>query len=77
MYFDGTTLTALLTDAEKAAAINTDGGATSPLAVIEAAIELPELGEEELSAFRYERHRTARHASRSSFSRRSYRRKAI
>lgn len=52
MYFNGTTLTALLSDAEKAAAITTDGGRyTSPLAVIEAAIELPELGEEELTAF--------------------------
>lgn len=52
MYFDGITLTALLSDAEKAAAISTDGGRyTSPLAVIEAAIELPELGEEELTAF--------------------------
>lgn len=52
MYFDGTTLTVLLTDAEKAAAITPEGGRyTSPLAVIEAAIELPELGEEELTAF--------------------------
>lgn len=52
MYFNGITLTALLSDAEKAAAISTDGGRyTSPLAVIEAAIELPELGEEELTAF--------------------------
>ena len=56
MYFDGTTLTALLADAETAAA-NAPGIAadvraqTSPLAVIEAAIELPELGEAGVTAF--------------------------
>lgn len=56
MYFNGTTLAALLSDAEVAAA-NTAAIAaagpryTSPLAVIEAAMELPELGEDELSAF--------------------------
>ena len=56
MYFDGTTLTALLSDADKAAAhspaIVADGRAqTSPLAVIEAAMELPELGEAGVTAF--------------------------
>jgi hypothetical protein len=56
MYFDGTTLTALLSDAETAAAsapaIAADVRAqTSPLAVIEAAIELPELGEAGVTAF--------------------------
>ena len=56
MYFDGTTLAALLSDAEKAAesaaAIAADGRAqTSPLAVIEAAIEVPELGEAGVTAF--------------------------
>ncbi len=56
MYFDGTTLAALLSDAEKAAAyapaIAADGRAqTSPFAVIEAAMELPELGEEGVTAF--------------------------
>lgn len=52
MYFDGITLTALLSDPEKAAAIPSEGPRyTSPLAVIEAAIELPELGEEELTTF--------------------------
>jgi hypothetical protein len=56
MYFDGTTLTTLLADAEKAAAYAPAVAAarpnyTSPLAVIEAAMELPELGEEELTAF--------------------------
>ncbi len=52
MYFDGTTLTALLSDEQKAAAIPSEGPRyTSPLAVIEAAMELPELGEEELTAF--------------------------
>ncbi len=56
MYFDGTTLTALLSDAEQAAA-NAPGIAadvraqTSPLAVIEAAVELPELGEAGVTAF--------------------------
>ena len=56
MYFDGTTLTALLSDAETAAAnasaIAADVRAqTSPLAVIEAAIEVPELGEAGVTAF--------------------------
>lgn len=56
MYFDGTTLATLLSDAEKAAAIApaiaADGRAqTSPLAVIEAAVELPELGEAGVTAF--------------------------
>ena len=56
MYFDGNTLTTLLSDAEKAAAnapaIAADGRAqTSPLAVIEAAVELPELGEAGVTAF--------------------------
>lgn len=56
MYFDGTTLTTLLSDAEKAAA-NTPALAadhraqTSPLAVIEAAMDLPELGEAGVTAF--------------------------
>lgn len=56
MYFDGTTLAALLSDADKAAAyapaIVADGRAqTSPLAIIEAAMELPELGEAGVTAF--------------------------
>lgn len=56
MYFDGTTLTTLLSDAEKAAAyapaIAADVRAqTSPLAVIEAAVALPELGEDGVTAF--------------------------
>lgn len=56
MYFDGKTLTTLLSDAEKAAAIApaiaADGRAqTSPLAVIEAAMDLPELGEAGVTAF--------------------------
>jgi hypothetical protein len=56
MYLDGTTLATLLSDAEKAAAnasaIAADNRAqTSPLAVIEAAIELPELGEAGVTAF--------------------------
>lgn len=56
MYFDGTTLTALLSDEAKAAAnapaIAADGRAqTSAFAVIEAAIELPELGEAGVTAF--------------------------
>ncbi|MCB0933237.1 MAG: hypothetical protein KDB71_15230 [Mycobacterium sp.] len=56
MYFDGTTLAALLSDPDTAAAnapaIAAAGPRyTSPLAVIEAAIELPELGEDELTAF--------------------------
>ncbi len=52
MYFDGNTLAALLSDAEKAAAIVAEGpGCTSPLAVIEAAIALPELGEPGVTAF--------------------------
>jgi hypothetical protein len=56
MYFDGTTLAALLSDAEVAAAnapaITADARAqTSPLAVIEAAVELPELGEAGVTAY--------------------------
>jgi ribonuclease VapC len=56
MYFDGNTLTTLLSDAEQAAAnapaIAADGRAqTSPLAIIEAAMELPELGEAGVTAF--------------------------
>jgi len=56
MYFDGTTLAALLSDPDKAAAyaaaIAADGRAqTSPFAVIEAAMELPELGEPGVTAF--------------------------
>jgi hypothetical protein len=51
MYFDGTTLTTLLSDQEKAAAVPAGPRYTSALAVIEAAMELPELGEEELTAF--------------------------
>ena len=56
MYFDGTALTALLADAETAAAnapaIAADVRAqTSPLAVIEAATDLPELGEAGVTAF--------------------------
>lgn len=56
MYFDGTTLTALLSDAEKASAnapaIAADSRAqTSPVAVIEAAMGLPELGEAGVMAF--------------------------
>lgn len=56
MYFDGTTLAALLSDtdmaAANAAAIAADERAqTSPFAVIEAAMELPELGEAGVLAF--------------------------
>lgn len=56
MYFDGTTLAALLSDpamaAASAPAISAAGPRyTSPLAVIEAAMELPDLGDEELTAF--------------------------
>lgn len=51
MYLDGTTLTTLLCDAEKAAAIPEGPRYTSALAVIEAAMELPDLGEDELTAF--------------------------
>lgn len=52
MYFDGTTLTALLSDEGKTAALAAEGPRyTSPLSVIEAAMELPELGEDELTAF--------------------------
>ena len=56
MYFDGTTLTALISDADKAAeyapAIAADGRAqTSPFAVIEAAMDLPELGEPGVTDF--------------------------
>lgn len=56
MYFDGTTLITLLSDAEKTAAIApaiaADARAqTSPFAVIEAAIELPDMGEAGVTAF--------------------------
>ena len=56
MYFDGTTLAALISDPDKAAAIApaiaADGRAqTSPIAVIEAAMELPELGEDGVMTF--------------------------
>jgi hypothetical protein len=56
MYFNGATLTTLLSDAETAAAYapviaEARPCYTSALAVIEAAMELPELGEEELTAF--------------------------
>ncbi len=56
MYFDGTTLTTLLSDTEKAAAnapvIAAAGPRyTSALAVIEAAMELPELGEAGVTNF--------------------------
>ena len=56
MYFDGTTLAALLSDTEaaaaNAAAIAADDRAqTSAFAVIEAAMELPELGEAGVTAF--------------------------
>lgn len=56
MYFDGTTLAALLSDADVAAAnapaITADARAqTSPLAVIEAAVEVPELGEAGVTAY--------------------------
>ena len=56
MYFDGNTLTALLSDADAAAAnapaIAADNRAqTSPIAVIEAVVELPELGEAGVTAF--------------------------
>jgi hypothetical protein len=53
MYFDGTTLTTLLSDAEKATAVAALEGPryTSPLAVVEAAMELPEQGEAGVTAF--------------------------
>ena len=56
MYFDGTTLVALISDPEMAAAsapaIAADVRAqTSPFAVIEAAMEVPELGEAGVTAF--------------------------
>lgn len=56
MYFDGTTLAALLSDADKAAAhapaiAADDRAQTSPIAVIEAAMEFPELGEAGVMAF--------------------------
>ncbi|WP_231748657.1 hypothetical protein [Mycobacterium sp. M26] len=56
MYFDGNTLITLLSDADAAAtyapAIAAAGPRyTSPLAVIEAAAELPELGEAGVTAF--------------------------
>ncbi len=56
MYFDGATLITLISDAEQAAtnapAIAAAGPSyTSPLAVIEAAMDLPELGEAGVTAF--------------------------
>ncbi len=56
MYIDGTTLTALLSDAGKAAEVAPVIAAagpryTSPLSVIEAAMDLPELGEAGVTAF--------------------------
>lgn len=51
MYLDGTTLTTLLSDAEKVASVPVGPRYTSALAVIEAAMELPELGEDELTSF--------------------------
>lgn len=56
MYLNGTTLIALLSDADaaaaNAAAIAADGRAqTSAFSVIEAAVELPELGEAGVTAF--------------------------
>lgn len=56
MYFDGTTLTTLLSDADELAANAAALAAaapryTSPLAVIEAAMKLPELGEAGVTAF--------------------------
>ena len=56
MYFDGTTLITLLSDAENTAAIAPAIAAdvraqTSPFAVIEAAMELPDLGEAGVTAF--------------------------
>ena len=55
MYLDGTTLTTLLSDPEKAAAnapvITAGPRYTSPLSVVEAAMELPELGEAGVTAF--------------------------
>lgn len=56
MYFDGTALTALLSDAQTAAAnapvIAAAGPRyTSPLAVVEAALDLPEVGEAGVTAF--------------------------
>jgi ribonuclease VapC len=51
MYFDGNALTLLLADEEKAAAIPDGPRYTSPLAVIESALELPELGEAGVMAF--------------------------
>ena len=56
MYFDGTTLATLLSDADTAAAnapaiAADDRAQTSAFAVIEAAAELPELGEAGVTAF--------------------------
>lgn len=56
MYIDGTTLTTLLSDADKAAAITpviAEAGPryTSPLAVVEAAMDLPDVGEAGVMAF--------------------------
>ncbi len=51
MYFDGTTLTTLLSDPDKAGAIAEGPRYTSTLAVIEAAIERPDLGEAGVKAF--------------------------
>lgn len=56
MYFDGNTLVALLSDADTAAASAPAIAAagpryTSPMAIIEAVMELPELGEAGVTAF--------------------------
>ncbi len=52
MYFDGNTLTKLLSDPGSAAALAAVGPRyTSPLAVIEAAMDLPESGEVGVTAF--------------------------
>ena len=56
MYFNGSTLITLLSDADTAAAHAAAIAAagpryTSPLAVVEAALELPELGEAGVTAF--------------------------
>jgi len=56
MYFDGTTLVELISDPNKTAAVapaiaSDNRAQTSPFAVIEAAMELPELGEAGVTAF--------------------------
>lgn len=56
MYFDGTTLIELISDPDKAAAVapaiaSDNRAQTSPFAVLEAAMELPELGEDGVTAF--------------------------